>query len=325
MNKAQIEALEWVVRQSNGELNPREQAAFEEWYRAHPSHPGAYVRARVIERAIGKVTLEENQRPSQEAVHSGWEARSFRQAFGRRRFLVSGAAAAGVAALGTSFVLSRLRHQTILKTAKGEFRKVPLPDNSTVSINGASRVEVRLTDRERRLALTQGEAWFDVAKDKSKPFIVEAGDVLVRAVGTAFAVRRYAGGADVAVTEGVVEVWAERGTAGKRRLAAGEQAFVADQATDIAVSRKPEDIERKLAWREGKLIFRDQTLAEAVEEFNRYNVRSIVINDPRLRDKKFLGQYHVDQPEQFADDMHSLLGVPVFISANTIEIGSREK
>jgi transmembrane sensor len=320
MSKTEMEALEWVVRQSNGAMNPQDEAAFEAWFDAHPSHAGAYLRARAIERTLDKITLEENQRPSPEAVQDG--ARILRQ-HGRRRFIVAGAAAAGVAAVASSVLLPRLSGPTVLNTAKGEFRKVPLADNSTVSINGASRVEVRMTREERRIALPRGEAWFEVAKDKSKPFVVQAGGVLVRAVGTAFAVRRYGDGADVVVTEGTVEVWTAQGTAQKRRMTAGEHAYVPDLAASIAVSREPGEIERKLAWREGMLVFRDQALADAAAEFNRYNARAIVINDPRLRDRKFVGQYRIDQPERFADDMHSLLGVPVVVGANTIEIGKR--
>ena len=322
MSKAETEALEWVVRQSSRALDPREQAAFEAWFDAHPCHPGVYLRARAIERALEKLTPEESVRPSQETVHNGLDAKSFRQLHGRRRFLVSGAAAAGVAALAVGVAGPRLFGPTVLKTAKGEFRKVPLADSSVVSINGGSRVEVSLGAQERRINLTQGEAWFEVAKDKTKPFVVEAGGVLVRAVGTAFAVRRYGHGADVVVTEGVVEVWTEQGTA-KKRLAAGEHAYVAERAADIAVAREPEEIERKLAWREGLLVFRDQSLADAVAEFNRYNARAIVINDPRLRDRKFVGQYRIDQPERFADDVHTLLGVPVIAGVDAIEIGTR--
>jgi transmembrane sensor len=323
MSKADTEAMEWVVLQAGRQMDPQEQARFEAWFDAHPSHPGAYLRARAIERALEKLTPEESVRPSQETVHNGLDAKSFRQMHGRRRFLVSGAAAAGVAALAVAVYASRAFDATVLTTAKGEFRKVPLADSSTISINGGSRIEVRLGARERRIALDHGEAWFEVAKDKTRPFVVEAGGVLVRAVGTAFAVRRYRDGADVVVTEGVVEVWSEQGMAARRRLSAGEHAYVAQRATDIAVAREPGEVERRLAWREGLLVFRDQSLADAAAEFNRYNARAIVITDPRLRSRKVVGQYRIDQPERFADDLHTLLGVPVSVSATSIDIGSR--
>lgn len=320
MSKVNKEALEWVVRRASRTPDGEEQAAFEAWMNAHPSHPGAYLRAQAIELALGKLALDEDLRPSQETLHTGLEATAYRHAYGRRKFLV--AAAAGVAAIGVGLGLRGMKAAEVLKTAKGEFRKVPLADTSTVTLNGATRLEVRLGANERRLALTQGEAWFQVAKDKSRPFVVEAGAVSVRAVGTAFSVRRFAQGADVVVTEGVVEVWTDRAGARTRRMSAGDQAFVPDSAADIAIRREPGEVERKLAWREGLLVFQDDPLAVAIAEFNRYNARTVVLNDPGLRDRKIVGQYRIDQPERFADDVHALLGVPVVVGADRIEIGA---
>jgi transmembrane sensor len=320
MSKVNNEALEWVVRRASRAPDGEEQAAFEAWMNAHPSHPGAYLRAQAIELALGKLALDEDLRPSQETLHTGLEATAYRHAYGRRNFLV--AAAAGVAAIGVGLSLRGMKAGEVLNTAKGEFRKVPLADTSTVTLNGATRLEVRLGANERRLALTQGEAWFQVAKDKSRPFVVEAGAVSVRAVGTAFSVRRFAQGADVVVTEGVVEVWTDRAGARTRRMSAGDQAYVPDSAADIAIRREPAEVERKLAWRDGLLVFQDDPLAVAIAEFNRYNARTVVLNDPGLRDRKIVGQYRIDQPERFADDVHALLGVPVVVGADRIEIGT---
>jgi len=145
----------------------------------------------------------------------------------------------------------------------------------------------------------------------------------VRAVGTAFAVRRRDGGADVLVTEGVVEVWTGQGGASPARLAAGAHAWVPDRATRIAAALDPAETERRLAWRQGRLVLQGETLAAAAAEFNRYNARRIVIRDPRLGQRTFVGQYRIDQPERFADDVHLLLGVPVALGPGAIEIGAR--
>jgi len=212
--------------------------------------------------------------------------------------------------------------RAVLITAKGELRKVPLADQSVATINSGSQLEFRQTPQKRQVRLTRGEAWFEVAKDKSKPFIVDAGEVLVRAVGTAFCVRRYKNGAEVLVTEGTVEVWSKDGTAQKRLLTAGDQTFVEDHASDISVARQPREVERKLAWREGKLIFNNQTLSEAVADFNRYSQRKIVIVDPQLWNRKLVGQYQIDEPELFAKDVCKFLDVPIMITADQIMIGA---
>jgi transmembrane sensor len=164
--------------------------------------------------------------------------------------------------------------------------------------------------------------WLEVAKDKTKPFIVEAGEVRVRAVGTAFGVRRYANGAEILVTEGTVEVWNGAGGARKRLVHAGERTFVGSRAADIAVARQPVEVQRKLAWREGKLIFDNQTLSEAVADFNRYSQKKIVIADPALGRRKLVGQYQIDAPERFAQDVGAFLQIPVVVTAEKIVIGS---
>src|SRR3546814_2061558 len=98
---------------------------------------------------------------------------------------------------------------TSYATSVGEIRRVPLADGSIAAINTASAIDVKLDDAARHVRVVEGEAWFQVARDKQRPFVVAAGRARVRAVGTAFSVRRRAGGADVLVTEGEVEVWAD--------------------------------------------------------------------------------------------------------------------
>jgi transmembrane sensor len=322
MSDIDDQALEWVARQSARELEPDEQARFEAWFAAHPRHQGAYLRARAIQHSLGQLTVQHSLRPSAEHLKEEREAEPEPVAAPRRGFMLSGALAAGLAAVSAGVLLPRLFGQTEIRTAKGEFRKVPLADQSVATINSASHLEVQMEATRRRILLKQGEAWFDVAKDKTKPFIVEAGAVRVRAVGTAFGVRRHKGGAEVFVTEGVVEVWSDAGSAGKRQLVAGEHAYVAQEAAAIEVAAQPDEVERRLAWRDGKLVFQNEPLSEAVADFNRYNTRQIVIADPALARKPLVGQYRIDEPELFADDVRALLNVPVTITEDQIQIGA---
>jgi transmembrane sensor len=322
MSRIDDEALEWVARQAARELDEGARAAFENWYAANPRHQGAYLRAQAIQHSLDQVTFQESLRPDPASREDDWDLAAVRHARKRRALLFSGALAAGLAAVAFTGLRPSSGERTVLRTARGEFRKVPLADNSVVSINSDSHVEVALTASERRVFLESGEAWFEVAKDKTKPFIVTAGDVRVRAVGTAFAVRRHQGGADVLVTEGVVEVWSDRGSARKKRMGAGGHAFVDNDAADIEVERDPAEIARRLAWREGQLVFHNEFLADAVADFNRYNTRQIVIADPGLRHKTLVGNYRIDQPEHFADDVRALWNVPVAVTADSIRIGA---
>ena len=314
MSKIDNQAFEWVARRYARGLTSVECVTFDAWYAADPRHQGAYARAMAIHNAISLATVAQSFSPElPKAVEPS--------ATPRREFLKYGALAAGVAATVGAAGFSALFGDKVLVTAKGEFRKVPLQDKSVATINSGSRIEVEFTRDQRKINLQKGEAWFEVAKDKSKPFIVESGDARIRAVGTAFAVRRYAHGTEVLVTEGTVEVWSKERTAQRHLLAAGERAFLAQEASAIAVTRQPSEVSRKLAWREGNLILKNQTLSDAVADFNRYSPKTIVIADATLANKRLFGQYKLDAPELFANDVSTVLAVPVRITADTIFIG----
>lgn len=333
MSKIDEDALAWMARQTERPLTGDDQAAFKAWYAADIRHQGAYLRAQAIWHTLDKTTIQTDLMPAPETIATG-EAKTARAPRPDRRLFLLGGTAGAAAAITGAVLLPKLHTKTVLKTATGEFRKVPLADHSIASLNSASHVEVSMTSKLRRVVLKSGEAWFEVAKDPGKPFVVEAGDVRVQAVGTAFSVRRRDGGADVMVTEGIVEVWSDQaagdttpGNASvtpRRQVAAGEEAFVADRASAISVSAAPAEIERKLAWRDGNLIFDNETLDAAAADFNRYNAQRIVIIDPALKGKRIVGQYRIDAPEHFAEDVRALLGVPVSVGKDEIRVGSTQ-
>jgi len=314
MSEIDHEAFAWVVRQRTRGLNDADAARFDAWFDADPRHRGAYARALAIHNAIHLAS-------GRQAVPAGPAEAEHGAAAASRRNLLLGGLVAGMALAAGGFGYSALRGDTVLTTAKGEFRRVPLQDKSIANINSGSQIEVAFTEKQRTINLRKGEAWFEVAKDKSKPFIVEAGDARIRAVGTAFSVRRLANGSEVLVTEGTVEVWSRDGSARRRQVHAGEHAFLAHDARAIPVTRQPEEVSRKLAWREGKLVLTSQTLSEAVADFNRYSPQTIVIVDPALGDKRLVGQYQLDAPELFARDVSMVLDVPVTITTEKILIG----
>jgi len=140
----------------------------------------------------------------------------------------------------------------------------------------------------------------------------------VRAVGTAFAVRRTASGVDVQVTEGVVEIWRVGEEAGAARVAAGSRAFVAPDRAIVPVVAANEDIDRALSWRTGQLVFDGDTVAEAVAEFNRYNVRKIEVNDAALGGQKMIGRFRTNEPDAFARAVATLLNAKTEMHADRI-------
>jgi transmembrane sensor len=315
------QALDWVVLRHRRDLAPHEAAAFDAWYAADSRHRGAYLRATAIHAMLDQATVQESLKPRPERLEQEWAGSSWQPAARRRLWITYGAIAASLAVMAGTWFAPFSTGEPALQTAQGEQRRLPLADHSVVNLNSASRVSVKYTDTGRQVRLQQGEAWFEVAKDKTKPFVVEAGDVRVRAVGTAFSVRRYGNGAEVLVTEGKVEVWNADGAGRRQLLLAGQQAFVPDQPAEITVRREPQEIQRKLAWREGKLIFKNQTLGDAVADFNRYSRKKFDIVDPGLAGTTLVGHYRIDQPERFARDVSAFLDVPVAVTKDRILIG----
>lgn len=184
------------------------------------------------------------------------------------------------------------------RTPIGGLAAVPMSDGSRIILNTNSEVRVAVTQTERRVELSRGEAFFEVAKDPARPFVVKAGDKRIIAIGTKFSVRRderRSGEVLVVVTEGRVRV-----ESGATRLAgavvppaevsAGRIARSGDAG--VLIQEKPlAETEEILSWRSGYLIFRDITLADAVAEFNRYNTNKIVIEDAAVAGIRIGGNF----------------------------------
>jgi Fe2+-dicitrate sensor, membrane component len=215
-----------------------------------------------------------------------------------------------------------------VETAVGAFQRLDLPDGSVVQLNTDSVLRVRYSRAERRLELVRGEAYFDVAKQPARPFVVGVGPLSVRAVGTAFNVRKRAAAVEVLVTEGRVEVseaaqgqpllGESAGLAGPPYLREGERAVVtlsegAQQhaKTTAAAAVDAAEVKRVLAWQERRLEFEGRPLAEVAEEFNRYNRIQLVLGDAALGRKRFSGTFRADGYESLVNLLQENFGVRV--------------
>ncbi|EIZ78815.1 anti- sigma [Novosphingobium sp. Rr 2-17] len=194
-------------------------------------------------------------------------------------------------------------------TKLGEIRRLPLSDGSVMTMNSGSELTVTMAEQAREVQLTQGEAWFEVAKDAKRPFVVAAGDVRVRAVGTAFSVRRRETGVEILVTEGVVETWSDGDSGLHMRLQAGDRAMLSAHAVIDYETGVSSSVDRTLAWRSGMIDLNGRTLYDAADEFNRYNQRQIIIADPRIAREQFDGLFRINDPAGFAEAVKASLGV----------------
>jgi transmembrane sensor len=200
-------------------------------------------------------------------------------------------------------------------TSVGEQRSIRLRDGSVLQLNTDSRVQVRFAEKERSVQLIHGEALFNVAHDASRPFRVMSGDSVIQAIGTQFDVYRQPTTTTVSVIEGIVQIsrnaanrldappapltlvnaTAEHPMPTPTRVSAGEQAVI-DAGGKI--STHPEaDVSSVAAWRERRLVFRGETLAEIALEFNRYTERRIQVEGEAARNLRLAGTFDADDPE----------------------------
>jgi transmembrane sensor len=299
----------WALRHP---LDAGAEAELEIWLALDRRHSGALLRAMaalsVVERSV---------EPKRERAVPVTPYRP------TRRWMLAGAGGAIAATVAGVVAWPHLNARRVT-TARGEIRRLPLDDGSVATINTDSELRVAFADDTRHIALDRGQAWFQVAKDRTRPFVVDAGIAQVRAVGTAFSVTRGTEGVEITVTEGVVAVWASDASGAMTILNAGQFAHFSNARAQPDTGTAPAEIERALAWRAGEISLENETLGYAVEQFNRYNHRRLVIADPSLQGERLIGLFKIDRPEDFAATLAASMDVAVMTTPGEISL-SRKK
>jgi transmembrane sensor len=323
--EAAIEAVAaaWLSLRDHG-MSPDETAAFLRWLQQNPRHAEIYSQLDQVWRKFDRLSA-----PVAAASVSSRTISAMRQARARRRRVTKWIALGAAAALALAFFsVASLRHpEQVVATEVGAFRKLDLPDGSVAQLNTDSAIDFSISAAERRVRVLRGEVFFNVAKDAARPFLVTAGPVVVRAVGTAFNVRHRPEAIEVLVTEGRVVLASEENenpasTAGPESflapdLFAGDRAVVtlpsaarAPVVSDTAVERvTPPAMQRALAWQERRLEFDSAALVDVVQEFNRYNREQLVIGDAALAARRFSGVFRADSYESLVRLLETDFGV----------------
>jgi len=303
------EAATWAVRHP---LSLAERHALDAWLARDPRHAGALLRAQAALSRIDDAILPDRSLPVGLPSPTRWFTTT-------RRRLVGGIGGAMAAAIAGVVAWPRFRGERV-STAQGEVRRLPLADGSVATIDTDSDLRIELAQESRRIALARGQAWFQVVKDRRRPFIVDAGAVQARAVGTAFSVRRTPDGVQVAVTEGTVATWPTEASGAMTILHAGQFATFTRGGTDVVTGTAPAAIERALAWRNGEISLEDETLGSAVAQFNRYNRQRLVLDDDGLARERLVGLFQIDKPADFAKTLEAMLDVSVTVTAAEIHV-----
>lgn len=274
-------AAEWLVRREGEGWSDADQAAFDQWVAEETAHRIAVIRLESVWRKAGRLRVSalrsgEALSPVAEAVN---EPDDEPVPIPRRRWLWPAAIAASLALVSVP-IYQNLTAAETYATAIGGFQRFPLADGSRVDLNTNSRLDVAYSKAVRRLDLEQGEAFFKVAKNPARPFVVHAGAWRVTAVGTAFTVKRRGDDIDVVVTEGRVRIDppATGATPARPIFASAGQVATATGTSPVVRPIDAAAIDMALSWRDGLLIFESRPLGEVAAEFNRYNQVQLIVD-----------------------------------------------
>jgi len=295
-------AAEWFLRLHALDLNVAERFAYLQWLKASPAHITEtleicrlysvlypmkkqlfFTNEDEISNVIALAARDQLQQPTR--TRSSWHVR-----------VLAVAAAIGLVLVGGT-MMTRAWLESTIETQASEWRSMTLNDGSFVSVGPRTELRDRFGNQQRLLSLSRGAALFQVAKDPSRPFIVEAGLAVVRATGTRFAVDRREHDVIVTVEEGTVVVGDGQGRAGAVSLTAAEQLTVSGAWPPVI---QHVDAARKLAWSNRHLVFDHDTVASAVGDFNRLNRVQLIV-DPTLGSEQVRGVFHADDPASFAE------------------------
>ena len=290
-------ASRWAAALDRG-LDASEQAELSAWLQDDPRHRGALLRAQAALSLLdrGRALSGIEQGAQDEAPLPSR----------RRWWRLGGAAVAAALVAGVGIGLWPDRAARI-DTALGEIRRMPLADGSVAVVNSGTALRVAFTPARRNVELASGEAWFQVAHNPKRPFVVASGPVRVQAVGTAFDVRRQGDAARVVVTKGVVRIWTEGSGVAPIDVSAGHAATI-DASERVAVRTvSAQTSDQQLAWRDGRIVLDDMTLRDAVAEFNRYNSDRLEVA-PALAGRRVVGWFRTYDMEGFANASAAMVG-----------------
>ena len=310
------QAAEWFIRLKDRDLSMGDRRKFVRWLKQSPGNIAEFMRLAQlygrVKRAkvptlppqdVSSNVIELASRESQPAEQPRAELFDSRKV--RFAAVACGLLLVAVVGVIANFVLA----SNTIETHVSEWRKVHLADGTQVSAGPNTLLQVEYRDGVRRVHLQRGEAMFSVTKDPSRPFIVNAGSAVVRAIGTRFGVDRREDAVRITVAEGKVAVMRGDQAAALERavdlsiaipLTQDQRIEIPFNAPSIQLHVEQVNATTALAWANGQLVFQNATLGEAVQEFNRRNRIQIEVDDPTVAAWHVCCVFDAADPEAFA-------------------------
>jgi len=304
-NTIDDQASIWLVRLDNGNLSEQSRKELKVWLSVDKRHQVALKAMADVWDGIDEVLLNLDDKNLSEKTLL-WPV--------LEPMLKPLALAASVSFLAVFlwFAMPNDVQKNSYATLIGQQMDATFDDGSIIHLNTNTRIETEFSDKKRIIKLIKGEALFEVAHDPNRPFIVYAGDRLVQAIGTKFVVHLKSENIQVTVTDGKVkmskvaldtkldDIKALNNTTMQKDdvyIAKGEKVIVGSNKPPKLTHMKPENIKRKLAWLDKKLIFENEELFDVIEEINRYDDIKIVLKEPSLHSIRISGRFDLGDSE----------------------------
>jgi transmembrane sensor len=299
-------AAEWLEKRERGAFSDDDNAALEAWLSESTAHLTAYWRVRAAWERANRLSALGSQAPLLRKPSTPQKTAS--PVFRRMAAAVVAIAAVGAAAalyLAPAHPPADLTYATTV----GGRKVIVLTDGSRIELNTDTILRLDGANR-RKVWLDKGEAYFDIHHNARHPFVVIANGHRVTDLGTKFFIREDADRLEVALIEGRASLQSIGAKSKPQILTPGH--FAVATASLTSVTAKPvATLANDLSWRNGTLIFRGMTLADAASEFNRYNRKKLLVNDPKVAGLKIDGTFPANNVEAFLDAIESALKVHV--------------
>jgi len=289
------QALEWFFLLQSENCTDENRRQFNRWYHKNEANQAAYAHAQRLWTDLNQLK-EKKDIPGLREVRRARTKRSSVRALGLAAFIL-------VASVLVSIGWMEYSAETVTyMTQTGERRTVALSDGSSIDLNTATRLQVRISLLQRKIILDAGEAIFDVHHEWLRSFNVKAGNLTIHDIGTRFSVRLHNDAVSVAVLQGAVEINGERMDEGYQR----------NYQPGVNLSHmQPIDIEQIEAWKHGRLIFRRTPLKEIVTELERYHSVRFLFANPSIANETLSGMFDTNDLGLFLASVEKILPVKV--------------
>ncbi|WP_426369643.1 FecR family protein [Pseudocolwellia sp. HL-MZ7] len=319
--RVQAQAAHYITRLYSGELTEQEENQVYQWLEESDDNKEEYQRQLELWDSSSDLIL-----PTQKTEH-----KLFTMTFFNRYTSIAATALIAMTLFIVSITQVTQAPSIVYKTKIGEMENITLSDKSVITLNTNSEIKVTLTKEARKVDLISGEAFFIVTSNKERPFIVTSGGQEITVVGTQFNVHKMQTSIEVAVIEGIVQVKKKLKIHSRSKLKPmAQDKYLLEKgnigtfnsAAEIIMPINNDKLAKKTSWRNGLLIFKDESLQTVINELNRYRQNKIELKGKETQALKISGAFDFTQKEQVISGLLQTLPIKMINEGDKIILTS---